>query len=61
MSGEFLRKRYFQPFATTKDDGLGLGVYSIRQVAAFHGGSLRVRSERGSGTRVRIYLPAEDS
>jgi len=59
MSEEFLRERLFNPFSTTKDDGLGLGVYTIRQVAALHGGTVRIRSIEGEGTRVRFHFPAE--
>lgn len=61
MSDDFLRERFFQPFSSTKNDGLGLGVYSIRQVVGLHGGNLRVKSTLGAGTRVRVHLPAEES
>jgi signal transduction histidine kinase len=59
MSEEFLRERLFNPFSTTKEDGLGLGVYTIRQVAILHGGTVRIRSTEGEGTRVRFHFPAE--
>jgi signal transduction histidine kinase len=59
MSEEFLRERLFNPFNTTKEDGLGLGVYTIRQVALLHGGTVRIRSIEGEGTRVRFHFPAE--
>lgn len=59
MSEEFLRESLFNPFSTTKEDGLGLGVYTIRQIALLHGGTVRIRSIEGEGTRVRFHFPAE--
>ena len=60
MSEEFLREKLFNPFSTTKEDGLGLGVYTIRQIAILHGGSVRIRSIEGEGTRVRFHFPTGD-
>ncbi len=57
MSESFLRRRLFRPFSSTKKDGLGLGVYTIRQVAALHGANLRILSGEGLGTCVRFYFP----
>jgi signal transduction histidine kinase len=59
MSAEFIRRVMLEPFASTKEDGMGLGVYTFRQVAALHGGSVRIRSREGEGTRVRFHFPAE--
>jgi signal transduction histidine kinase len=59
MSEEFLKERLFSPIESAKADGLGLGVYSIRQVAALHGATVRVRSAEGAGTRVRFSFPAD--
>lgn len=59
MSAEFLRQRLFRPFSSTKSDGMGLGVYTIRQVTALHGGAVRIRSDEGVGTRVRFHFPVE--
>jgi len=61
MSEEFLRECLYKPFLSTKDDGMGLGVYTLRQVAALHGGSVRILSREGEGTRVRFHFPAETS
>ena len=41
-----------------KYEGTGLGLPLTRQLAELHGGSLRLQSERGVGTRVTIHLPA---
>lgn len=60
MSREFVREMLFRPFATTKDDGLGLGAYTIRQVVSFHGARVQVVSAEGKGTSVRFSFPAGD-
>ena len=60
MSREFLQEAIFQPFVTTKEEGLGLGVYTMRQVAVLHGGTLRILSRPGDGTRVRFHFPVEE-
>ena len=57
---EETRKRVFEPFFTTKGVGLGTGLglsvaYFI--VTNNHGGSMRVESAQGSGTRFVISLP----
>jgi len=59
MSEEFLREFMSQPFLSTKEDGMGLGVYTFRQVAALHGGSVRILSREGEGTRVRFHFPTD--
>ena len=59
MTDEFLRNGLNEPFASTKEDGMGLGVYTFRQVAALHGGSVRILSREGEGTRVRFHFPAD--
>lgn len=46
------------PFFSTKPDGTGLGLPIARQIAAAHGGSLRIESVVGEGTRVEVRLPA---
>ena len=47
----------FQPFRTTKTEGLGIGLYECKRVIEAHGGTIRVESEVGRGTSVRIELP----
>jgi len=59
MSEATMRRTLFTPFASTKGDGLGLGVYTMSQVAAMHGARLRILSAVGAGTRVRFRFPVE--
>lgn len=47
----------FQPFRSTKKEGLGLGLYECRRILSAYSGSIGVESEVGKGTRVTIELP----
>jgi len=58
MSDEFIRNKLFRPFATTKKQGLGLGLYTCREVIEAHGGRISVESKKGAGTRFRVVLPS---
>jgi signal transduction histidine kinase len=60
MSEEFIQRDLFAPFVTTKPRGVGLGLYTCRQIIQMHGGEVRVRSELGRGTVFSIYLPITD-
>ena len=58
MDGDFLRNRLFQPFASTKPDGFGIGSFEARSLIAAMGGRLIVDSTPGVGTEFSIFLPA---
>jgi signal transduction histidine kinase len=62
MSEEFMRERLFHPFATTKKKGIGLGLYSCRDIIEQHGGRIDVASRVDVGTEFKVILPlkAED-
>jgi two-component system sensor histidine kinase HydH len=47
----------FEPFFTTKRDGTGLGLAIARKVVDALGGTIRMQSREGEGTRVEIELP----
>lgn len=50
--------RIFEPFFTTKKDvGTGLGLWITRELVSKHHGHIRVRSRRGSGTVISVFLP----
>jgi signal transduction histidine kinase len=57
MSAEFLRDRLFQPFETTKSGGVGLGLATAQQIVRFHRGTMRVLSQAGGGTLIRLSFP----
>ena len=48
----------FEPFFTTKRTGTGLGLAIARKVVEALGGTIRMESQEGEGTRVEIDLPA---
>ncbi|HZE36877.1 MAG TPA: ATP-binding protein [Candidatus Eisenbacteria bacterium] len=52
------REKIFLPFFTTKPSGTGLGMAIVKKIVDLHGGDVGVESAPGSGTRVRISLPA---
>jgi signal transduction histidine kinase len=58
MSEQFIRERLYRPFATTKNKGVGLGLYTCREVVRAHGGHIDVESHQGSGTCFRVVLPS---
>ncbi|OLC06839.1 MAG: hypothetical protein AUH42_04740 [Gemmatimonadetes bacterium 13_1_40CM_70_11] len=49
----------FEGFYTTKPGGTGLGLSIVRRLVLDAGGSLRVETEPGTGTRVYVELPCE--
>jgi C4-dicarboxylate-specific signal transduction histidine kinase len=58
MTADFIEKRLYHPFATTKKKGVGLGLYTCREVVQANGGSLEVDSREGAGTTFRVVLPS---
>jgi len=50
----------FDPFVTTKDQGLGMGLAISRSIVQTHGGRIRATSnEAGGGLSVAFTLPSE--
>jgi len=61
MSAEFIRTRLFQPFASTKESGFGVGAFEAKGLVAAMGGRLEVESREGAGTRFTILLPLAEN
>lgn len=58
MSEEFINKRLFKPFDTTKgNSGMGIGVYEAKQFIEGIAGTIEVASIVGKGTKFTIMLP----
>ncbi|MCY7397730.1 MAG: PEP-CTERM system histidine kinase PrsK [Sphingomonas bacterium] len=57
MDADFLRNRLFQPFASTKDGGFGVGAFEAKSLIAAMSGRLIVESRPGQGSRFIITLP----
>ena len=49
--------RLFDPFVSTKRDGIGLGLVNTKTVVESHGGRVQLSPRPGGGTRARITLP----
>jgi signal transduction histidine kinase len=53
-----MKDKLFEPFATTKSEGLGLGLAICRTIAQAHGGTLQVDEGNRKGARFVLALPA---
>jgi signal transduction histidine kinase len=51
--------KIFQPYFTTKDVGIGLGLAITERIIKEHGGGIDVESTIGSGTTFTVSLPLE--
>ncbi len=58
-----LLEKVFDPFFTTKPigQGTGLGLSMVYGFAQQSGGAVRIESEAGRGTSVKLYLPVTDA
>jgi signal transduction histidine kinase len=58
MDADFVRTRLFQPFASTKKGGFGVGAFEAKSIVSAMGGRLSVESKPGEGSSFTITLPA---
>jgi signal transduction histidine kinase len=49
--------KIFQPYFTTKEKGTGLGLSIVKHNIELYGGTVRVESELGKGTRFVLQFP----
>ena len=54
-----LREQIFNPFFTTKNGGVGLGLSIVSKIVDDHGGWIRVDPDAGRGACFRVFFPAE--
>ncbi len=52
-----VRQKLFQPFVTTKREGMGVGLSICRSIIEAHGGRLWVEDNTGTGTVFRFTVP----
>ena len=51
--------KIFQPYFTTKDVGIGLGLAITERIIKEHGGKIEVESTVGTGTTITVSLPLQ--
>src|SRR6185437_10503271 len=60
ICGEVLPK-IFQPFVSSKETGLGLGLVISRRIVEDHGGTIEAANRAGGGAVIRVKLPAHET
>jgi len=51
--------KIFQPYFTTKEAGIGLGLAITERIIKEHGGEISVESRKGEGTSFIVVLPTK--
>jgi len=52
------RQRVFDPFFTTRERGVGLGLTVVQQIVRSHGGNITVHEGPSGGACFRFYFPS---
>jgi signal transduction histidine kinase len=55
------RESIFNPFFTTKADGVGLGLAIVSKIVDQHRGRIALSSEPGKGSVFHVYLPIRNT
>jgi signal transduction histidine kinase len=58
---EETRRSIFNPFFTTKDKGVGLGLFIAHNIIKAHNGFIEVESVEGKGSSFVVFLPKDRS
>ncbi len=56
-----LREQIFNPFFTSKKEGVGLGLSIVAKIVDEHRGWINLESDHGRGARFHIFLPTAES
>ncbi len=54
-----MREQIFNPFITSKKDGVGLGLSIVAKIVDEHRGWIRLDRDSAQGARFRVFLPSE--
>ena len=54
------REQIFQPYISTKQSGMGLGLAVVRSTVEHHGGHITVTDAPGGGAQFEIFLPVPE-
>ena len=57
---EEARDRLFEHFFTTKEEGLGMGLATVRSIVEAHGGKIDVKNAAGGGAHFYFWLPISE-
>ena len=59
MTGQTI-SRIFDPFYTTRENGIGLGMSNVKKFVDLHNGSIVIESTEGKGATVTVKIPKGD-
>ena len=57
MTPDFIQRSLFRPFQTTKNKGIGIGMFQCKMIIEAHRGQIEVESNPGQGTNFKVLLP----